>query len=112
MKLRLAGPLLAAALSAGCATTEPTCYQYPKKDFKVCQANSAVLGKICDQRGLKDASFLSADSKRYYGCADRANKVAWVALDGPQPESTIHTICFMLNEKAEDCEKIRRTPAR
>jgi len=112
LKPSLAGPLLAAAFSAGCATTGPTCYQYPKKDFKVCQASSAFLAKVCDQSGLKDASYLSADSKRYYGCADRANKVAWVALDGPQPETTIHTICFMLDEKAEDCEKIRRNPAR
>jgi len=45
--------------------------------------------------------------KKFFGCADRANGVAWVAWDAPQPETTQHEVCHMLGRPTEECEKIR-----
>jgi len=102
-----AGLVLAGGATAASAAATPKCYEYPGQDFKICEANPTFVNEMCDQGELSDSGFMITNPKKFYGCADRANKVAWIAWDAPQPETTIHEICHMLDEETEECEKIR-----
>src|SRR5579884_1823188 len=92
------GLILAATFTTGCATMgrAPRCYSYPKQDFQICEASPTFVNEKCDQGELSDAGYMITNPKKFYGCADRANHVAWIAWDAPQPETTIHEICHML----------------
>lgn len=107
-----AGLVLGATMATGCASMggmarAPKCYAYPMQNFQICEASPTFVNAKCDQGELSDSGYMITNPKKFYGCADRANGVAWIAWDAPQPETTIHEICHMLGEKTADCEKIR-----